>query len=342
MKSKLWEIFYSRWKNNRQSLAPGYSVLLMVPGDLPVFFKIAMEVCLSQEADYLNEILVIPDQTTAVFKEEFAQLRKRYSKIPFRLVELSPFEQLLTGHFKNPGMNNWLQFVRGCEATQTRYVLWHDADLFIKKKDFLTGHYKKCVESGYACYGVSQVWDKWYKENGLFYLTSTWELMIDLNWVKSFKPWQHKGHIGIINGKKHIFDITLLPQCLTAPERIGYLNSEEDFIHFNYVIGTYRHFQNSKGPFLDEGFKLLLIRLLVDMYDSNGIYEVPVIRDLSKGLENTNNRVVYNEHSYSEKYVSFRNKFQKLMDSGLLNEEQQIKSRVGLDIFDKFYGYDRK
>lgn len=324
-------MFYGEWERTNSLRVPGYSILMMVPGDLPVFLKIALEVCASQDCKNLIQVIVIPDSISPSFKTYFNKVKQIWKNSSIRLIELNPAEYFLTKKFNNPHMNNWLQFLKGCHEARTTHVLWHDADLFITQKNFLSTHYRKCREGNFHCYGLSEVWDKWYKENGFAYMTSTWELMMEISWVKSFKPWQHRGHNGVINEKKHTFDITLLPQCLTSADRVGYWKDFGGFVHFNYIIGNYRNFQNSVGPFEDVGLKLLLVRLLVDLFDdSQWHYEVPEFTELLLGFTNKEKRVTYLENARKDEYPEFRRKLQALGQSHLLDQVQKdlLKRRL--------------
>jgi hypothetical protein len=318
IKSFYWRLVYSRWKKPSQKQVSGYSVLVMVPGDLPVFLPIALDVCSRQQGDHLVEILVIPDNLSCDFLNQFELLKTKWTKCPIRLLKLNFVELWMTKYFRNPGINNWLQFVKGCNEAVSTHVLWHDADLFIGPPDFFKNHYEQCVQGEYSCYGVNEVWDKWYKENGFMHLASTWELMLDLKWVRSFKPWQHRGHDGEINGKLHTFDSTLLPQCLTEPRRIGYQQCQDDFVHFNYTISSYRRFQK-KENYEDKGFKIFLIRLLLELYDeTNSKTEIPSLTDLTCGLQDKNQRVTYLHESRKRDYVRFRGKLKELINSDAL------------------------
>lgn len=312
---------------------------MMVPGDLPVFLKIAFEVCSRQNPEHLVEVVVIPDQLSPEFLGYFEKLKRNWTKSPIRLVRLNPVEFLLTKKLNNPHTNNWLQFIRGCNSVSSTHVLWHDSDLFLIEKDFLKKHFEACRDSKYACYGVSEVWDKWYKENGFPYMTSTWELMLDLKWVKKFKPWQHRGHEGFIHDKKHVFDITLLPQCLTPADQIGYQKDFQNFVHLNYVIGQYRHYQNRKGPYEDVGLKLLYIRLLIDMYDDSGcVYDIPSLSELLSGFQNKDSQVTYLDDYRKTDYIEFQTKLLALRDSGLLDQRQKEILENGLAMIDSLFG----
>ena len=339
-KATLWKWFYTQWSQSVVEPLPGYTILLMVPGDLPVFLKIALEICASQNPKHLIETLVIPDKWIPGFDELLENWARDYSISPLRLVRLKPLEYAITHYQNNPHTNCWLQMLRGVEAVRTTHALWHDADLFICEPRFLKTHYETCAAQQLACLGVSPVWDTWYRQQGINHLTATWELIFDVNWLRSFKPWEHRGHDGIVAGKPHTFDITFWPQCQTRSDQIGYYYKEWGFIHFNYVVGTYRWFQKSKGAFEDGNFRLLLVRLLIDAYNPAGwSYEVPLIEELAKGLTDSCSRVTYLKQETRQQYPEFRTKLQRLIDSNLLNAQRVSVLSDGVKPFDRAFGY---
>lgn len=336
----LWKWLYAGWSKQVVQPIPGYTLLMLIPGDLPVFLKIALDVCRTQKSEHLVETLVIPDKLMRGFPELLETWSKNYSISPIRLVNLKPLEQVITRYQNNPHTNCWLQMVRGIEAVRTTHAVWHDADLFINQPSFLKTHYETCIESNLACLGVSKAWDSWYQEQGINHLVATWEIMLNVNWVRSFQPWEHRGHDGIVAGKPHTFDITFWPQCQTPPEQVGIHPREWGFIHFNYVISKYRWFQQSKGPFEDDSFRLLLVRLLIDAYDRSGwSYEIPLVDDLIKGITDQSNRVTYLQEQTRQRYPEFRSKLQELIESGILDEEKASSLSKGVQPFDRALGW---
>lgn len=337
---EFWKYFYSRWDKSEAPI-PGYTLLILAPGDLPFFLKIAMEVCATQNPQHLVETLVIPDNRLMPgFSERLNDWAKDYPISPVRLVPQKTLEWAFTRFHKNAHNNCWLQMVRGINALRTTHALWHDVDLFIHEPDFLKTHYETCVNNNYACLGVSKAWDPWFEAQGVTHLVGTWELMFNTNWVRSFQPWQHRGHDEVVAGKLHTCDISFWPQYQTPREQIGRHEKEWGFTHFNYVTGTYRRFQQSSGSFEDDRFKLLLVRLLIDAYDNSGwSYEVPEVRDLVKGMTDASRRVTYLKEQTWENYPEFRSKLQQLMDSGVLNDEKVSVLANGIEAFDHRYGW---
>ncbi|BAZ16519.1 hypothetical protein NIES4071_83960 [Calothrix sp. NIES-4071] len=335
--ASLWKLQYSHWDKPIDEIS-GYTILLPVPGDLPVFLKIALEICSTQKPDGLVETLVIPDQFVPGFGELLTNWQDKYYH-PIRLINPNPLEQLISRYQNNPHNNHWLQLVRGVNATRTKHALLHDADLFITEDTFMKTHYETCESENLACLGVSPVWDSWYKEQGLTHLTATWEMMLNVDWVRNFQPWQHRGHDGEIAGVLHTFDTTLFPQCQTKPDLIRYHQREWGFIHFNYVICTYRWFQKSKTPFEDECFRIVLIRLLIEAFDTDWKYQVPEIDELIKGITDSANPVTYIQPQTRQNYSQFRSKMQTLIESKLLDEEKVSILSDGAVKFDKVFGY---
>ena len=338
-RAQIWKWLYGQWSKPVVEPIPGYTLLMPVPGDLPVFIKIALDVCATQDPEHLVETLVLPDKLIKGFPELLETWAKNYSISPIRLVNLQPLEQLLTRYQNNPGTNHWLQLVRGVEVVRTTHALLHDADLFMTERGFMKTHYETCAEAHLACLGVSPVWDAWYQEQGLNHLTATWEMIFNVAWLRSFQPWQHRGHDDTLDGKQHTFDTTLWPQCKTPPEQVGRHQREWGFIHFNYVVSTYRWFQQSKGSYEDNHFRLLLVRLLIDAYDRSGwFYEVPSLDDLAKGITDKSLRVTYLQEKTRQHYPEFRSKLQQLIESGLLDDEKASILHDGVRPFDRAFG----
>ncbi|KST65269.1 hypothetical protein [Mastigocoleus testarum] len=330
---------YIQWNRSVKKPIDGYTILLPVPGDLPVFLKIALEVSATQDSEGLVETLVIPDRKVSGFTECFNEWKTKFDISPIRLINPNPIEQLISLYQNNPHNNHWLQIIRGINASVSTHALLHDADLFVTKDDFMKTHYQTCVQRNLMCLGVSPVWDCWYKEQGIDHLTATWEIIFDISWARQFQPWKHRGHNDVINGKAHTFDTMLYPQCQTEPDKIDRHKQEWGFIHFNYVICTYRWFQKSNGPFEDDYFRILLIRLLIDVFDpSEWSYSVPTLDVLEKGITDKSNRVTYCGKYTAEHYSEFRSKLEKLITSGIIDGQKAHILHKSIRNFDLAFG----
>jgi hypothetical protein len=246
---------------------------------------------------------------------------------------------LLVKLVKNPHANCWLQLINGVNAARATHAFFHDADLFVLAPDFFEAQYEWCARDRLACLGLGPAWDPWYRENGLGHITATWEALFDLGWLRGFKPWEHRGHDGMIDGTPHTFDITFLAQSRTPPERVARREGWTDFVHFNYVICTYRHFQKSRRPFEDEYFRILLIRLLIDAFDpGDWTYDAPPLDELTRGLDDRSRRVTYHAEATAEHYNEFRSKLQKLLDSPILDAGQAERMTAAIQPFDRAFG----
>jgi hypothetical protein len=341
-KAAIYKLFYSRWRDaaagNRASVRrqPGYTVLLPVPGDLPVFLRIAMEVIGAQEGRDRVETLVIADQTTPEFERTFATYRRDWKGGPIRLVGLPPVSRFLRAAQGNGNLNHWLQLVAGIQETHSTHALLHDADLFISDPAFVDSHYRAALEKHLACLGVNEVWDGWFKANGLGHIAATWELMFDVEWARTFKPWQHRGHDATLNGTVHVCDTMLLPQCLTPADKIARHEGNWGLIHFNNVICTYRWFHRNPGPFEDQDFRLLLIRLLIDAWDDSGWkYNLPLASEMARGRRDASNRVTYRSAEAQANFPIFRTKLQQLIDLGTLDRAIVGSLKEGVQEFDE-------
>src|SRR5436309_1067362 len=117
LNATLWKLFRSKWRRPAHGpRTPGYSVLLAVPADLPVFLKIAMATINAQRNDGLVETLVIPDVPSPAFESAFNLAKQTWTNGPIRLVKLRPLERFVTRRINSPHTNHWLQMTNGVQA----------------------------------------------------------------------------------------------------------------------------------------------------------------------------------------------------------------------------------
>lgn len=336
----MYKRLYSTWQQPLANQTSGYSLVMLTPGDLPFFLKISLDVCATQNPEHLVETIVVPDSKLMPgFSNLLDEWAKDYPISPVRLVTLSPLEIAFNRYHPNPFNNCWHQLIRGIAALRTPYALLHDVDLFILEQDFLKKHYEACVAQDVSLMGVSKVWDGWYEQQGIDHLVATWELMFKAEWARSFQPWEHRGHRGVVAGQSHSFDMMLWPQCQTSPEQISRHEREWGFIHFNHVTSTYRRFQQSKGSYEDSYFRILLMRLLINAYDRSGWrYDIPSLAALRKGLSDSSSRVTYLQEATFQNYAEFRAKLQELIGSKLLDDEKATILSEGIAPFDRVFG----
>ena len=339
-KSRFWKFYRWSWRGVPDQRSPGYTLLMMLPADLPVFTRIAMRTCAAQDPANLVETLVIPDMPSAQFERDLADAAVQWPGGAIRLVNLRPLERWITRRGCSPHTTHWLQLVNGLESCRSTHALLHDADLFITRRDFLAAHYTACADGDFACLGINRVWDNWYAAHGLNHVTATWELMLDVEWARSFAPWELRGHQARFRDELHTFDTLLLPQCLTPPARIARHGGDLGFVHFNYVVCSYRWYQQSPKPYCDEHFRILLIRLLADAFGCGPDEEqVPGLGELEKALVLPGRRISYAGANPRANYGEFRDKLQALVDSGALEAEQNRVLLKGVRKFDEEFGW---
>lgn len=301
---------------------PGYSLLVPVPGDLPVFLTIALNVLRRQDATDRVETLVVPDMVTPAMRQIVAEHRADWPG-ELRLVELPRPDRWVPRLVNRPHHNHWLQLINGAEQARAEYALLHDADLFVHEPTFLHDQFQRCRAGNYACFGVHRVWDPWFAEQGRD-LTATWEMFFSVDWLRSFPPHLHLGHDGTLDGEPHTFDTTLYPQCLTPPARIGWHTPAGGLTHFNYVICSYRYFQAGQRPFPDENFRILLVSLLSQMFRLPSVAGGDVRYDTAS----------------REGYADFRTKLAELLDSDLFTQAQKAMALQMLKPFDSQFAFD--
>ena len=339
----LWELGFKGW-SGETSWQDGYSVLLPVPHDLPVFFKLAMQTVQRQSADHRVDILVIPDTPTAKFRQVYEAV---YASLPkalrqeMSLVEMSAKDRF----FRRIGSRkeHYLQTVNGIMRAKGQQVLMHDADAFILSDTFFDRMYQDCVERKLSVLGVNPIWDDWYRDRNYDHLVATWEMMCSQQWARRFAPSAFRGHVNTLpNEAPHSFDNYCYAQCQTAPQEIGLFEGEVEFVHFNHVIRTYRLFSQAKAnneTYVDEHFRLVLIRLLVELFDQESAadYDLPTMGDLYQSLVGQNDAVSFISEDSEHEYRKFRTKLNQLLGSVYLNDAQRDEVAAMLQPFDQHF-----
>ena len=337
---QLYKVAYRRWNQPRAALQPGYSLWLMLPGDMPFFFDLFLGVFANKQVENLVETLIVPDRETPGLRDRIADFAAAWPHGPVRTVGFPPLERFLSKTQTNPHALCWMQFYRATRETRSTHALWHDADLFVFDPPFFDAHYRECIARQLDGIGLAPAWDRWYAEMGRSHVTSTWEMMYRMDWIREYAPWMHRGHLGEFQGSKHIFDITLLPQALSPPEKIGQASAVPDFVHFNYVICTYRNFQNATGSFEDDYFRILLLRLLINAYGSRSWkYDIPELADLKQGIQDRSRRVTYLATETATHYDEFRTKLNRLLHSPVLTAAQATRIAEEVGSFDHAFGW---
>lgn len=338
--ARYWSARFDAWPPAAPA-QDGYTLLVPVPGDLPVFLELALTVLGLQHAEDRVETIVIPDKMTPAMREIVAQHRPGWQGA-LHLLDLPLPERHLLPLMKNPSRNHGVQLIAGIGASRGTHVVFHDADLFLIEPDALDAHWAAAREADLLACGISPVWDPWYAEKGLHHLTATWELVAQRDWLRSFPPHLHMGHTAEVLGQEHVFDTTLHAQAVSDPTRIRTHDRSDAIVHFNYVISTYRHFQRSSGPFADDRFRLLLIRLFVDLFSSRAVAELPTLPELASGLTDAEARVRYpGAEVGAADYATFRSQVERILTGPWTGQEQARAVAAALAPFDAHYGGDR-
>lgn len=333
-----WKLRFARW-GRRLPQQPGYTLLVPVPGDLPVFLDIALAVCRLQQSSSRISTLVLPDVSTPAMSAAVEAAKPTWNG-PLELVPLGAPERVLLPRLKDPGRNHGSQLIAGVSAARSTHVVLHDADLVMLQDNVHDSQYARAVAHDLDALGISPSWDPWYAQHGL-QLAATWEMTARVDWLRSFPPHRHLGHDAELFGERHTFDTTFWAQCHTPQARIDVHELGDDVVHFNYVISTYRRFQRHAGPdpFVDSNFRLLLIRLFIDLFDQGrGSYTLPTLTELTRGLTAGDAPVTYPTDG-GDTYRSFRSKVSDILAGPWTTADRRERATEALSAFDSFYAW---
>jgi hypothetical protein len=333
-----WQARFRSWPP-RQSLRDGYTLLVPVPGDLPVFLDLALSVCRRQASDHRVETVVLPDVHTSGVDGSVERFRDGW---PGRLtvVDLPLPEKWVLPRLRNPGRNHGVQLIAGLRHATSTHVVLHDADLFLFDETAHEVQYEHARSKDLDVLGVSQSWDPWFAAHDRT-LAATWEMCARTAWFTAFPPYRHIGHDADLDGERHTFDTTFWAQCHTDPARIAVRELGAGVVHFNYVISTYRNFQRHGPSFRDPQFRLLLTRLFIDLFDAGGVdYAVPTMDELCSEIGRSDAVVRY-EDADRDNYHAFRSKLSAVVDGPWSSDDRRDAARRALGVFDAHYDVAR-
>lgn len=340
VKSAIIRFGFSEWRNRKRKTFNGYTLLVPVPGDLPVFTQIALNIIGQQNSKSLNEILVIPDFPSNEFREVFFGILKKTQHANIsRLVEMNRFQQLIGRLSGSGNLFHFLQLINGIENSSSSYLIFHDADLFLPPGDFLFKRFELCSSKNLSVLGMDPR-KKRYTE-GCQHFVATWEMVACYEWIYRFKPYQLRGMQQLnVNGKNITFDTTHLMQFLSDRKEIQHEKISSDFVHFNYVITTYRRFLKAPKPYEDRWFKLLLIRLLVDSFESIGwkYQELPTLNEFEAALNGEKFESKLSCYSSESKayYPIFRGNIDRLLNLGCFEKKTIVRMNDKIKPFDRY------
>ncbi len=336
---KYWRTRLRSWSPANGDLQPGYTLLLPVPGDLPVFLELALAAAASQDSAHRRATMVIPDRPTPEITSIVESYRKDWNDELSVTLLPSP-ERWFLPIMKSGSRNHGMQLIAGVTQCKTTHILLHDADLFPCNTDLLEQQYLRCVERDLSCFGVSGVWDGWYETHGLK-LAATWELVARVEWLRSFTPYQHIGHPDELFDESHVFDTTLFPQAVTDPNKVDHAGLSDEFVHFNYVITAYRFFQRHGPGYLDDRFLMLFISLMTDLLGA-GKYgsALPVPEKMVEALHASSPAIQFPAPAIAtETYERFRLKLGQVLVAPWLPAASVTRIQPIIEEFDRHYGF---
>jgi hypothetical protein len=340
LKRAAWRTLYPRWRGGTDA-AEGYTILIPVPGDLPVFTHLALAGLARQDPDGRTEIIVIPDRSTPDFASTLAQSAALFPPGVVRPARIGARARAIQRVSGDPSLNHFFQLFHGITAARTKYAVLHDVDLFINDVGFLAERYRRCRDDGLACLGLELVFnDEWYERHGLGPVLATWELMFEIDWLRAFPPWQAHLHYRNVNGGVHMFDTMDYPQVHIPSERRRLAEAPDAFVHFRQVITVFRRFQLADGrPYEDVRFRLLLIRLLMDAFGgSDSRLPPPPVDELARGITDASAPVTYRSPGIEANYSSFRLMLGFVTAGPLVDPDRAERIERALAPFDAAFG----
>ena len=310
---------YPRWPR-ADAARPGYSLLLALPPDLPLFLQLALRVCRDQDATHLNETLIVPDHHRPEFARSVHEEAEEWPGANIHLVEPDLRARLVRRRIRQGSLIHWLQVHQGTAAACSSHVLLHDADFFSTERTMHRDLYRMASERDLACAGTSRPRrGVGYPEHpDLDHVVGGWQLIYSRQWARSRPPHFLMPCTHRVGGLAIKVDTTVHAQATTPPHRVGrYEPAPGSVFHLYGVITTYRRYQRSSPTFEDDRFHVLFIRLLADGLRLRDPPDLPALDQLVRGIDDGDQRVHYT-HAARTAYPAFRAEIEPLLTRGFI------------------------
>lgn len=200
----------------------------------------------------LEEIIIVVDTKQGVLPNNFEQdIVAKFPNLALTFLYYNHQQARFTEKLKHPLVYAWLSWCIGLNHVKTETALIQDYDALILDNKVLEKRYQVFLESKSVIQGIA-----WYKVNGFKStdkLCSTFEALVDINWVKSFPPVRLFSKVGVFDKRQVDYDILLDIQANHTPEtqRTIFPMSTQELVHPSQVIHQYtmfRKFPRKKLP----------------------------------------------------------------------------------------------
>lgn len=292
---------------------PGYSLVLLVPSDLPVLLKIALEICNTQISEHLIETVVICDRPSKRMNGLLNMWAQRYTASPIRLVQPRLRDRMRSFN-RRRSMLLQFQLHQALDELQTTHAICHRPLCFLTRPDVLQWSYECSVQHHLAWMAIVPSFPLSTRNQPTLLHQLNGEILFNVDWVQR-QQWANERSPRLAQSSNSWqFPVQgYHSPVLLHPNR-------RPTIYFDAVLQTYRHFCTAHKPFEDSQFQLLLMRLLIDAYDQSGFhYSVPLLEDLLRGTHDRTSPVSYLRPTTWQNYRSFRAQIQSLLEANCLD-----------------------
>ncbi len=171
------------------------------------------------------------------------------TRFDLRIFYYNEAQSRLAEQIRLPYIFSWLSWCIALGHCRTRHAMLHDYDCLIVS-DILERRYREFCASGVKVQGV-----RWYQGNGVLeedQLATTFEAILDVDWVRSYPPIRLMNELKIRQGRSIDYDtlLDLQHNDLTPAQRQRFPMTLDDFVHPSQMVHQYTMFRRNPGQAL--------------------------------------------------------------------------------------------
>jgi hypothetical protein len=232
-------------------LEPGCTAIIGMCSRLPYVLGANLYCLNNSQWEYLKEVIITVDAEKGALPEGFEdEIIQKFPQLNVTFFYYNRQQAEFTAKIGDPFIYSWLSWAICLNHVRTKTVLIQDYDALVLGKNALERRYRTFLESEAKIQGVV-----WYKSNGFVtedHITTTFEALIDPNWIRAFPPIMGYNRVGLFKGRKIDYDTYLDIQANHTPEnQITMIPmSLEELVHPSQMITQYMRFKKSPGKAL--------------------------------------------------------------------------------------------
>lgn len=214
----------------------GYTMIVGVNPGLLGMLDANLRLLARQDLSLMRQLIIVVGTSRSRVEASRIEtrLKAEFPTLPLTFLYYTPVQYRIAASIRWAWVYSWLSWCIGIAEAKTRYVILHDFDALLIRRDLLINRYRSMLDHQVQYVGVRA-----YEGNGVLAqdeLVTTFELMFDAQFVrKQFEPLDLFNHVTMYQGRTVDFDTFLYAQSMSGAGTIVPIEQTE-MVHPSQMI----------------------------------------------------------------------------------------------------------